>query len=59
MDFRSKVILVNAGILVGLVLQLVRGRPVPAILLAGLVLVLVFNGIMFFSSRTRTASRRP
>ncbi len=57
-DIRGKMLLVNAGILVGLLIELWRGMPLPAILLAGIVLSALVNLVMAFSTR-KPRSPRP
>lgn len=55
-DFRNKLLVVNGGIFVGLAFQFWRGTPLAPILLTGLVLVLLANAVMYFSSRPRRNS---
>ncbi len=55
-DFHAKLLLVNAGIFVGLAFQFIRGSPLPAILVTGLVMAVLVNAVMYLSNRF---SRRP
>ena len=55
-DFRNKLLIVNAGIFVGLAFQFWRGTPLAPILLTGLVLVLLVNVVLYLSSRPKQNS---
>ncbi len=55
-DFRNKLLLVNAGIFVALLFQLWRGRPLAAILLTGLIMVVLVNLVMYLARRPKQKS---
>ena len=53
-DFRNQLLIVNSGIFVALLIQLWRGRPLAAILLTGLLMVVLVNAVLILASK-RTA----
>jgi hypothetical protein len=56
MPTRTKAILINASIAVGLVFEYVKGKPVAAILIAGAVLFAVANVVVAISVKKRNAT---
>ena len=52
-DFRNKLLIVNSGILVALLIQLWRGRPLAAILLTGSIMVVLVNAVLMLAGKPR------
>jgi hypothetical protein len=57
MKLKDQALLVNVAILAGLTFEYFRGAPVPAILVAGALLLLTVN--IIFLIRSRRAKRTP
>ncbi len=52
-DFRNKVLIVNSSIFVALLIQFWRGRPLAAILLTGVVMVVLVNAVLMLAGKPR------
>jgi hypothetical protein len=55
MTLRSKAILINSSILVALLFEYWAGKPVVAVVLAGMLLLVVANLVMLFVARKQSA----
>ena len=52
-DFRNKLLIANSGILVALLIQFWRDRPLAAVLLTGLVMVVLVNAVLMLADKPR------
>jgi hypothetical protein len=54
---RFKAVVINASILAGLLFEYWTGKPLVAILIAGILLFVVANITMMFAARRRNAAK--
>jgi hypothetical protein len=57
MSLRTKAVLINSSIMLGLLFEYWTGKPLVAVVIAGILLFVVANLVMMFAARKRDEAK--